>query len=132
MAVHDLLLPLARKHGDRAVRGLLRGVEEVRLLGRLNDEELLNQINWQPAAGTAPAPAGPGTRLDGSSPFTTRVAGLDTVVSVRRGGVELHWRPTGEPLLLGRGEAVRVPAGRLYGLRAPESALVDASPVAPG
>ena len=127
MAVYDLLLPLARKHGPQAIRDLVFGIEEVRLLGRLGDDDLLGQIQWQPVAlagVSADAPEGV-VRLTPDTPFETSVADRATAISVIGGDVELHWRPTGEPLLLSAGQRCLVPAGRLYGLRAPGCARVS-------
>lgn len=125
MAVHDLLLPLARKHGQRAIKDLVRGMEEVRLLGRLADEELLAQIQWQPTVTDgARGQGGAVVDLTNESPFNTGVANSDITISVLRGTAELHWLPTQAPLAIEAGECVLVPAGRLYGVRTPETASV--------
>lgn len=129
MAVHDLLLPLARKHGQRAMRDLVRGMEEVRLLGRLADEELLAQIQWQPTRGDrVPDHGGTTVELTDTSYFNTTVAEADTTISVLRGTLELHWLPTRAPLVVDAGQHVRVPAGRLYGLRTPKTGTVRVNP----
>src|SRR5690606_33843640 len=114
MAVYDLLLPLGRKHGAHAIKEMVRGIEEVRLLGRLGDEDLLAQITWRPEAVQA-APGGEGERLEPGR-FETRVADRDTLVAVESGTAGLHWTPTGGPLELAAGQGVRVPRGRLYGV----------------
>ena len=127
MAVHDLLLPLARKHGPVAARGLIRGVEEIRFLNGRADQDLLAQITWdpQPRAGTTAARAdGEITELTARSNFETVVAGQDTVLDVVSGSVALHWRATGDPVTVAAGQSVTVPRGRLYGVRAEQDAVV--------
>ncbi|MGC5011073.1 iron-containing redox enzyme family protein [Streptosporangium sp. DT93] len=127
MAVNDLLLPLARKHGDLAIRELLRGIEDVRVLGRLNDADLIGQLSWQPEVVTAET-GGDGRdeprEIDATTPFETTISDHDMTVSVLDGTAELHWSATGEPLEVATGQAVRVPTGRLYGLRAGASATI--------
>ncbi|WP_158581381.1 iron-containing redox enzyme family protein [Actinomadura spongiicola] len=124
MSINDLLLPLARKHGEHAVRELVRGIEEVRLLGRLADAELLAQIRWQPESVTGHATEGEEQELTVHTPFETVVADRDTTVHVRRGNVDLHWSATGDPLPLSADHSVRIPRGRLYGLRARDSSSI--------
>ncbi|MFD3684318.1 iron-containing redox enzyme family protein [Nocardiopsis sp. NPDC058631] len=130
MAVYDLLLPLGRKHGAYAIQEMVRGIEEVRLLGRIGDEDLLAQIAWRPeaidAAGTGGEPLEPG------GAFETRVADRDTVIAVVEGEAELHWSPTGAPLRFGSGQSVRVPRGRLYGVVPGEGSAVTLSEAAEG
>lgn len=135
MAVHDLLLPLARKHGPTAARGLIRGVEEIRLLSSLADRDLLAQLAWTPTARSARSTSDvdltgtpPEIREVGPTvPFETEVADADTSVDVSSGRVELHWTGTGEPLTLAAGEGASVPKGRLYGLSADADAVVVVS-----
>jgi nitrosourea synthase len=130
MAVHDLLLPLARKHGPVAARGLIRGVEEIRLLGALADEDLLEQLHWVPAAEIADlstVDANEVCELTAKSPFDTQAAPFDTTVNVLSGDVELHYSATGAPLALTAGQAVRVPRRRLYGVRADADATIALS-----
>lgn len=114
MAIHDLLLPLGRKHGAYAVREMVRGIEEVRLLGRIGDEDLLAQISWRPEA--VDTDSSGGRPLPTENGFETRVADRDTLVTVESGEAALHWTPTGTPLSIGSGQSVRVPRGRLYGV----------------
>lgn len=129
MSINDLLLPLARKHGDLAIRELVQGIEDVRLLGRLADQDLLEQLTWLPEAVAVEAPVAEGRerRLTADTPFETLVADQDTTVHVGRGSVEMHWTATGDSLVVPAGHSVRVPRGRLYGLRAPESATLSIS-----
>ncbi|AHH99596.1 iron-containing redox enzyme family protein [Kutzneria albida] len=130
MAVHDLLLPLARKHGPVATHGLIRGVEEIRLLGVLADNDLLAQLQWDPSTHTAEGDAartGVVSDLGPASFFETRMAAGETTVSVLSGVVDLYRSPTGDPLQVKQGEAVTVPSGRLYGLRAESDASIAVS-----
>jgi hypothetical protein len=126
MAVNDLLLPLARKHGEYAIRELVRGIEDVRVLGRLGDEDLLRQISWEPTvvAADGQAERNAPQRMDDTTPFETKVSAEDMTVSVLRGVVEFHWTATCGSLQLHAGEGVRVPKGRLYGLAAKQDSTV--------
>lgn len=129
MAVRDLLLPIARKHGPAAMRDLVRGIEETKVLGRLADADLVAQMRWHPQALPAdPERPAEGTPLAPGDAFDTRVADRDTVLTVLSGAVELHWSPTREPLALPAGAAVVVPRGRLYGLRADRESVVASAP----
>ncbi|TDP92862.1 iron-containing redox enzyme family protein [Labedaea rhizosphaerae] len=135
MAVHELLMPLARKHGPVATRGLIRGVEEIRLLSSLADADLLAQLAWTPttrparsAADLEQAPGAPEIRdLGPATAFETRVADADTSVDVSSGSVQLHFSGTGDPLTVAAGSGVTVPKGRLYGLAADADAVVVVS-----
>ncbi|KAA2261405.1 iron-containing redox enzyme family protein [Solihabitans fulvus] len=132
MAVHDLLMPLARKHGPMAARGLIRGVEEIRLLGALADEDLMAQLKWRPTAeksDLSTVDTKDVVDLTAATPFETRVAERDCAVNVLSGRVDLHWRATGEPLTLTEGEAVRVPGGRLYGVRSEVDTTIAVSDI---
>jgi hypothetical protein len=131
MAVYDLLLPLAKKHGRIAAQGVIRGVEEIRLLSVLADEDLLAQLRWNPEAvpfSTAAVGTAGARELGAGTPFETRVAAEDCAVNVLSGAVDLHWTATGMPLHVPAGQAVHVPAGRLYGVRAEADAAVVVSP----
>ncbi|MGC5289725.1 iron-containing redox enzyme family protein [Micromonospora sp. DT231] len=127
MAVHDLVLPLVAKHGTVAAREVIRGVEEIRLLGALGDADLLAQLDWEPQLDQNCEPMGPIQHLAAGDPFDTRVADATTVCAVRSGHLQLHWRPTGEPLRIEAGCGVRIPAGRLYGLRCESEATYTLS-----
>lgn len=129
MAVRDLLLPMARKHGPAAMRDLVRGIEETKVLGRLADADLVAQMRWHPQALPAD-PDGPrdGLSLAAGDAFDTRVAPRDTVLTVLSGAAELHFSPTRDPLALPAGCSVLVPRGRLFGLRADRDAVVASAP----
>ena len=124
MAVRDLLLPIARKHGPAAMRELVRGIEDTKVLGRLADADLVAQMTWHPVAvagGDRPptgAPVRPGQDFD------TRVAAADERLTVLSGQVELHHSPTGDPLTVPAGSSVVVPRGRLFGVRADRDSVV--------
>ncbi|MEN3356430.1 MAG: nitrosourea synthase [Mycobacteriales bacterium] len=130
MAVHDLLLPLARKHGRVAAHGLIRGVEEIRLIGALADADLLAQLRWIPEthAFSPSTVAGTTRELTAGTPFETQVATEGTLLNVRGGQVDVYWSATGTPLRLTAGHAVHVPRGRLYGMQAAADATVVVSP----
>jgi hypothetical protein len=130
MAVHDLLLPLARKHGRVAAHGLIRGVEEIRLLTALGDADLLAQLQWTPESHvfSLSTVAGATKELTANTPFETQVAAGGTMVNVCSGQVDLYWSATGTPLRLTPGHAVHVPRGRLYGMHAEADATVVVNP----
>lgn len=128
MTFENLLLGLARKHGDEVIPDLVRGVEEIRLLARLADEEFIRQITW---ADELPRFADEGRRLRDDSrpvvecgdvapghPFATRVFDEPTVVSVTTGEADLLVGGENPPFPLRADDSVLVPAGCLHGLRA--------------
>ncbi|MFF5938776.1 iron-containing redox enzyme family protein [Streptomyces sp. NPDC012508] len=134
MAIDDLLIPLARKHGPVAVKGLLQGVEEIQLLDRLAGADLLAQLTWDPALSDAPAktdaPATEVVELDSDSAFDTQVAPVATRLHVRGGEALLYTSATGDPLRVPQGRSVVVPAGRLYGVRAESRTQLATGPAA--
>ncbi|AXG77692.1 iron-containing redox enzyme family protein [Streptomyces paludis] len=132
MAIDDLLIPLARKHGPVAVKGLLQGVEEIQYLDRLAGADLLRQITWDPALSGTPedAPAGAVGELDANSAFDTQVAAVDTRLRVLSGEALLYHSATDDPLRVPQGSSVLVPAGRLYGVRAESRAEIATGPEA--
>ncbi|MET9758770.1 iron-containing redox enzyme family protein [Streptomyces sp. NPDC006372] len=132
MAVEDLLIPLARKHGPVAAKGLLQGVEEIQLLARLGDADLLAQLAWYPALTDQVATTertGPVTEIDSDTAFDTEVASADTRIQVLGGEALLYNSATGDPLRVPQGKAVIVPAGRLYGIRADRRTQITKEPV---
>jgi hypothetical protein len=128
MAVHDLVLPLAEKHGPSAARDMIQGIEEIRLLGGLADADLIAQLRWQPVVGVADEPEGAVLELGPDTPFETQIADADRLICVLRGHADLHKMATGEPVRIEVGQCVRVPSGRLYGLRSDVSAAVVLGP----
>jgi quercetin dioxygenase-like cupin family protein len=128
MTFENLLLGLARKHGDDVIPDLVRGVEEIRLLARLTDEEFIRQVTW---ADELPRYVEEGRRLRPAASevvetanvepghlFGTRTHDEPTVVSVETGEVDLLVGPENPPFPLRAGDAILVPAGCLHGLRA--------------
>jgi quercetin dioxygenase-like cupin family protein len=127
MTFENLLLGLARKHGDEVIPDLVRGVEEIRLLARLTDEEFIRQVTW---ADELPRHVEEGRSRAGASavvetatvepghPFGTRTYDEPTVVSVESGEVDLLVGAENPPFPLQAGDAILVPAGCLHGLRA--------------
>jgi hypothetical protein len=133
MAIEDLLIPLARKHGPVAAKGLLQGVEEIQLLARLGDADLLAQLTWDPALTdqvAATERTGPVTEIDSDTAFDTEVTSADTRVQVLGGEALLYNSATGDPLRVPQGKAVIVPAGRLYGIHADRRTQITKEPVA--
>ena len=128
MTFENLLQGLAKRHGERVVPELVRGIEEIRLLLRLADEEFIGQLRWvdtldQHRAAGARAVAGPdpgsgrAVELTAASPFSTRTYDEDRVLVVTDGAVDLHACGEGEPHRIDTGGAMLVPAGRLHGVR---------------
>ena len=128
MTFENLLLGLARKHGDEVIPDLVRGVEEIRLLARLTDEEFIRQVTW---ADELPRHLEEGRRLRPTASrvvetasvepghlFGTRTFDEPTVVSVESGEVDLLVGAENPPFPLRADDAILVPAGCLHGLRA--------------
>lgn len=128
MTYENLLLGLARAHGDLVIPELVRGIEDTKLLLRLGDEDFRAQIRW---ADTLGEHTELGASLAGSTqddaetrtlrpggPFTTRVYDTDRVIEVTDGEVDVHAWATDRPCRLGKGDALLVPTGRLHGLTA--------------
>ncbi|QFG23127.1 iron-containing redox enzyme family protein [Actinomadura sp. WMMB 499] len=124
MTYENLLLGLARAHGEIVIPELVRGIEDTKLLLRLGDEDFRAQIAWADdlAAHT-------GTRTDArddasvttlrpDDPFTTGVHDADLLVEVEDGAVHVHAWATDRPHLLEKGDVLHVPAHRLHGLKA--------------
>jgi Iron-containing redox enzyme len=128
MTFENLLQGLAKRHGERVIPELVRGIEEIRLLLRLADEEFIEQLRWidtldeyraagaRMAAGLDPR-SGHLAELTAASPFTTRTYDEDRVLLVTDGAVDLHACGEGEPHRIEGGGALLVPAGRLHGVR---------------
>ncbi|HEY0639345.1 MAG TPA: iron-containing redox enzyme family protein [Pseudonocardiaceae bacterium] len=122
----QVLLALAERHGDGVVPELMRGIAEARLVGAWFEEDTAAQIRWadRPAAyrergeQTAGGEVLRHVELAPGHPFGTRNHAEDVVLVVARGEAELVTTPTGTPDRLRRGDAVHVPAGRVYGVRA--------------
>lgn len=146
----QVLLALARRHGDGVVPELLRGIAEARLLGAWFEEDTAAQIRWADsidrhrelgaaaldgdavaAGGTGGSTArGTGGSAGGSAgrpqrvelaaghPFGTRNHDEPVVLQLADGEADLVTTATGRPHRLVRGDAVLVPAGRVYGVLA--------------
>lgn len=128
MTYENLLLGFARTHGESVIPELVRGIEEIKLLMRLGDEDFLAQIRW---ADTLEAHTGLGARMitagadDGMAvelrpgdPFGTRVFDNDRLIEVTSGEVDVHAWVTDRPHRLGTGDVLLVPHSRLHGLKA--------------
>ncbi|MGI5324658.1 iron-containing redox enzyme family protein [Actinomadura nitritigenes] len=130
----QVLLALAERHGPRVVPELLRGVAEARLIGGWFEDDTAAQIRWSDTLprhrelAAAATTEGEPQRfaLTPESPFGTRNHDRAVVLEIERGEAELITTPTGPPERMARGDAVLIPAGRLYGVRAatPETACL--------
>jgi hypothetical protein len=121
----QVLLALAEKHGPGVVPELMRGIAEARLVGGWFEEDTAAQIRW---ADTIPrhrelaAAARTGeprpVRASADGPFGTRSHDGAVVLTLDTGEADLVTSATGEPERLVRGDAVLIPAGRVYGVKA--------------
>ncbi|MBB4956887.1 iron-containing redox enzyme family protein [Micromonospora polyrhachis] len=128
MAYENLLLGLARTHGEVVIPELVRGVEETKVLMRLGDEDFLAQIRWADSldehtrlgAVLATSAVDEGTAVSRApdDPFTTRVYDTDRLIAVADGEVDVYAWATERPHRLGPGDVLLVPRGRLHGLKA--------------
>lgn len=123
----QVLLALAEKHGATVVPELVRGIAEARWLGARFEEDTAAQIRWSDAieehrelGERARGHTGAPVRVDltPASPFGTRSHDGSVVLVVTDGDADLITAATGEPDRLRRGDALLVPAGRVYGVRA--------------
>lgn len=123
----EILLALAERHGPGVIPELVRGIAEARLLGGWFERDTAAQIRWTDdldayralGAQTATLPE-PSHRvqLTPASPFGTRNHDHAVVLVIEDGDAELVTAATATPAPMARGDAVLVPAGRLYGVRA--------------
>ena len=128
MTYENLLLGFARTHGESIIPELVRGIEEIKVLMRLGDEDFLAQIRWadtldEHAALGASLASGAAddavvTTLAPDDPFATRVYDEDRLVTVAAGEVDVYAWATDRPHRLGAGDVLLVPRGRLHGLKA--------------
>ncbi|HEY0639342.1 MAG TPA: iron-containing redox enzyme family protein [Pseudonocardiaceae bacterium] len=142
MTYENLLLGLARAHGEVVIPELVRGIEEIKVLMRLGDADFLAQIRWADTLerhtelggrlATSAADDAVATRLRPGDPFCTEVHDGDRLITVSAGEVEVHAWATGRPHRLAAGDTLFVPAGRLHGLLAasPSADLTIASVLA--
>jgi len=135
----QVLLALARRHGDGVVPELMRGIAEARLLGSWFEDDTAAQIRWADSIpryrelGQAALAEGTGAGRTGADaaaaeprrvelaaghPFGTRNHDQPTVLAMADGEADLVTTATGEPERLVRGDAVLIPAGRVYGIKA--------------
>src|SRR3569833_1412328 len=121
-----VLLALAERHGPGVVPELMRGIAEARLIGGWFEEDTAAQIRWADdipghrELGAAVTQAGDPQYVvrTTESPFGTRSHDREVVLVLERGEADLVTTATGEPERLVRGDAVLIPAGRVYGVSA--------------
>lgn len=128
MTYENLLLGLARAHGELVVPELVRGIEDTKLLLHLGDADFRAQIAWADTLdehteqGAALASSARDdavtTALRPDGPFSTGVHDADTLVEVAAGEVDVYAWATETPHRLGTGDVLLVPRGRLHGLKA--------------
>ncbi len=122
----QVLLALAEKHGPGVVPELMRGIAEARLIGGWFEDDTAAQIRWsddipryRDLGAAAPQVGDPHrVALSARSPFGTRSHDETVVLVLERGEADLVTTPTGEPERLVRDDAVLIPAGRVYGVKA--------------
>ena len=122
-----MLLALAERHGPTVIGDLVRGIAEAELLGAYFESDTAEQIRWSDAiddhrvlGAAALARCGDPRRVELSpdSPFGTRNHDEPMVLVLAEGEADLVTAATGEPDRLVAGDAILVPAGRLYGVKA--------------
>ncbi|WP_433465543.1 iron-containing redox enzyme family protein [Spirillospora sp. CA-128828] len=128
MTYENLLLGLARTHGELVIPELVRGIEDTKLLLRLGDADFRAQITWADTLaehteqGAALASAAMDdavtSTLRPDSPFCTGVQETDRLVEVTSGEVDVYAWATENPHRLGTGDVLLVPRSRLHGLKA--------------
>jgi hypothetical protein len=128
MTYENLLLGLARAHGELVIPELVRGIEDTKLLLRLGDADFRAQIAWadtldehtEAGASLASAAADDAvtTTLRPDGPFCTDVHESDRLVEVTAGDVDVYAWATDRPHRLGTGDVLLVPRSRLHGLKA--------------
>lgn len=128
MTYENLLLGFARTHGEIVIPELVRGIEEIKLLMRLGDEDFLAQIRWADTLAehtrlgrwmwTSAADDATVASLRPGDPFTTRVYDADRLVAVTEGEVDVYAWATDRPHRLAASDVLLVPRGRLHGLKA--------------
>jgi hypothetical protein len=128
MTYENLLLGLARTHGELVIPELVRGIEDTKLLLRLGDEDFRAQIAWADTldehteAGGSLATAAQDdavtTTLRPDSPFCTDVYESDRLIEITSGDVDVYAWATDRPHRLGAGDVLLVPRSRLHGLKA--------------
>ncbi|MFV2178033.1 iron-containing redox enzyme family protein [Actinomadura sp. LOL_016] len=129
MTYENLLLGLARTHGELVIPELVRGIEDTKLLLRLGDDDFRAQIAWADTLDDHTGSALPANARDDASvttlrpgdPFTTGVHDADRLIEVEDGAVHVHAWATDRPHLLEKGDVLHVPAHRLHGLTAASS-----------
>lgn len=128
MTYENLLLGLARTHGELVIPELVRGIEDTKLLLRLGDADFRAQIAWadrlgeHTEAGAALASSGLDDGVTGTlrpdSPFCTVVHDTDRLIEVASGEVDVYAWATEHPHRLGTRDVLLVPRHRLHGLKA--------------
>ncbi|GLW66932.1 hypothetical protein Arub01_51760 [Actinomadura rubrobrunea] len=128
MTYQNLLLGLARAHGELVIPELVRGIEDTKLLLRLGDEDFRAQIAWADSLdrhtelgaslATSASDDAVVAALRPDDPFSTVVYDSDRLVEVADGEVDVYAWATDRPHRLGKGDVLLVPKSRLHGLKA--------------
>lgn len=123
MAFDKLIRPLVARYGDEVIPAMVRGIEASRLLADVSERDYLEQIDFCEAleAGPAAAPGGPwpaqdARELAAGTFIEPRVYDEPQRLGVVRGRVEVDAGYL-SPRVLGAGERVVIPAGRMAGVR---------------
>jgi nitrosourea synthase len=126
MALENLIVPAVRNYGNSILTYIVRGFEEVGIIGTIFNNGLKKQIKWadsffaslesDPASQQTPLRVVEFGELDKNRRWDgTRMSDVDTVYSVRSGELDLV---AGYSVVatFGAGQRVRVPAGVLFAL----------------
>lgn len=130
MALENLVTPAIKQYGEGVINEIVRGLEEIRLLTAISDEDFIAQITWSDAMGDYKALARPihqklmtgesstskashtGRRRD---PLIMHTCDEDKLCAVEHGSITLH-SGYNRAIRIGAGEGIVIPRHRLNGI----------------
>ena len=130
MVLDRLIRPMVATYGEQILPAMVRGLEASRLLGDVAEQDFLEQMDFSEALLTERLPVTGADRVQAKSHaagyfFEPQVEDDTFTFAVHSGRVEVDGGYL-TPAVLEAGQAVRVPAGRLFGARVVEGeALVS-------
>lgn len=130
MAVDNIVVPAVRTCGDGVLDEVVRGLEEIRLLTAISDEDFIEQVNWSDALGEHKSAARPickrikrrdldvpaeSLAVRREEPLITDVNGEDRLFAVERGALSVY-SGYDRSIRIDEGEGMVIPRHRLFGL----------------
>lgn len=130
MAVDNIVVPAVRTCGDGILDEVVRGLEEIRLLTAISDEDFIAQINWSDAVEDCKSAARPicgrikrgepnlvaeSIALRRSDPLITDVSGENRLWVVDSGALSVY-SGYDRSVQVDEGEGMVIPRHRLVGL----------------